>query len=252
MHLTPPTHPPCSQARAIEKQIQAAKARDEGRGIEAAAGPTELRREDGQPALKIGLNTAAPIGAGTAANSGGLKRPRSRFSSAFGGDDEEEGAKGSKNGGSSAGGKGKGKRSVMEVLMEQERAKKAAKLEEKSAAEEAASIGGGGESGKGGSGGGGGGVRKDYWLRTGIVVKVLNKKVGGGKYYKKKGRIRKVIERYVGEVKMLDTGDRLRVDQEDLETVRTRCCTEDVFLDPGGSTRLILDVLLSCPCPGSS
>lgn len=230
--------------------------------MEAAAGPTELRREDGQSTLKIGLNAAAPIvaargdaGAGTGANSGSLKRPRSRFSSAFGGDDEEEEIRGRENGSGSAGGKGKGKRSVMEVLMEQERAKKAAKLEEKSAAEaaeKAASVGDSSKSGGGGGGGGGGGVRKDYWLRAGVVVKLLNKKVGGGKYYKKKGRIRKVIERYVGEIKMLDSGDRLRVDQEDLETVRTRCYTADVFRHPSNCTRIILHVLSSCPCSGFS
>ena len=29
--------------------------------------------------------------------------------------------------------------------------------------------------------------RKDYWLHEGIVVKVLNKRLGDGKYYKEKG-----------------------------------------------------------------
>lgn len=29
--------------------------------------------------------------------------------------------------------------------------------------------------------------RKDYWLHPNIVVKVLNKKVGQGKYYRQKG-----------------------------------------------------------------
>mmetsp|Transcript_29957 Transcript_29957/g.39386 ORF Transcript_29957/g.39386 Transcript_29957/m.39386 type:complete len:404 (-) Transcript_29957:167-1378(-) len=61
--------------------------------------------------------------------------------------------------------------------------------------------------------------RKDYWLHKGIIVKVLNKKIRDGKYYKKKARVSKVIEKYVGEVVMLDSGDRLRIDQEQLETV---------------------------------
>lgn len=238
------------QAKAIEKQIQAAKARDEGRGLlpgqAAAAGPTELRREEGQSVLplRIGLNANAPIvasrgsagGAGSGnsgAGSNGLKRPR--FSAAFRADDEGEeqsgatGARGSNVNDNSSGngvgkGKGKGKRSVMEVLMDQERAKKAAKLEEDEQAANALAAQIAATNANGGGGGGGNsrqGERKEYWLRAGIVVKVMNKKVGGGKYYKKKGRLRKVVERYVGEVKMLDSGDRLRVDQEDLETVRT-------------------------------
>lgn len=228
------------QARAIEKQIQAARARDEGRGQSAGApaGPTELRREEGQSTLRIGLNARAttfvPGGgsgssdlttaAGTlaAANSSGgaLKKPN--MSGAF---DAGKGLGGGaavgtaplKNGGG-IGGKGKaGKRSMMEVLMEQERAKKKAKREEEEK-EEAAAASAKSKASEG--------ARKDYWLRPGIVVKVMNKKVAGGKYYKKKARLRKVVERYVGEVKMLESGDRLRVDQDDLETVRENVVTE--------------------------
>ncbi|CAM9726291.1 unnamed protein product, partial [Hapterophycus canaliculatus] len=226
------------QARAIEKQIQAAKARDEGRGHSAgaAAGPTELRREEGQSTLRIGLNARATtfvlggggsgsdltaaagslaaangVGGGSGGGGGSLKRPN--LSGAFsagkgmvGG--ASVGTVALKNGGGS---KGKaGKRSMMEVLMEQERAKKRAKKEEEERVE-AAAVAAKAKSSEG--------LRKDYWLRPGIVVKVMNKKVGGGKYYKKKAKLRKVVERYVGEVKMLDSGDRLRVDQDDLETV---------------------------------
>eukprot|EP00904_Undaria_pinnatifida_P004460 jgi/Undpi1/14014/HiC_scaffold_9.g03665.m1 len=240
------------QARAIEKQIQAAKARDESRGDAASssstatAGPTELRREQGQSALRIGLNATAtkfvPGGsssggsssggssgvgggseltsaAGTLASAGnGLKRPR--ISGAFGGGGGG-GGEGAGGAGGGVKGKGKGKRSVMEILMDQERAKKAAKEEEEEAAAAAAAAAAEAKAkadAKRGGGSGDGG-RKDYWLRAGVVVKVMNKKVGGGKYYKKKARLRKVVERYIGEVKMLDSGDRLRVDQEDLETV---------------------------------
>lgn len=229
-------NPPSTQARAIEKQIQAAKARDEDRGQAAEAGPTELRREEGQSALRIGLNARATTfvpgsgGSGSSlttaagslaatsghSSSGGsnalLKRPR--LSGAFG--TAEEGVAGGKAGGLKINGKGKGagKRSMMEVMMDQERAKKKAR-EEKEKEEAAAAE----AKAKASKEGGGGGGRKDYWLRPGVVVKVMNKKVGGGKYYKKKARLRKVVERYVGEVKMLDSGDRLRVDQDDLETV---------------------------------
>ncbi|CAM9427356.1 unnamed protein product [Phaeothamnion confervicola] len=61
--------------------------------------------------------------------------------------------------------------------------------------------------------------KKDYWLHEGIVVKVLNKRVGDGRFYKKKARVRKVVDRYAAEVKMLESGERLRLDQDHLETV---------------------------------
>lgn len=61
--------------------------------------------------------------------------------------------------------------------------------------------------------------RKDYWLCEGIVVKVMSKALAEKGYYKKKGIVLKVIDRYVGEIEMLDSKHVLRVDQEELETV---------------------------------
>jgi len=60
--------------------------------------------------------------------------------------------------------------------------------------------------------------RKDYWLHEGIVVKVVTSKLGD-KYYKRKGVVTKVEDRYLAVVKMLDTNDKVRLDQEHLETV---------------------------------
>ena len=60
--------------------------------------------------------------------------------------------------------------------------------------------------------------RKDYWLHEGIVVKVITKKLGDN-YYKKKGVVKEVVDNYIGIVTMIDTGDRLKFDQEHLETV---------------------------------
>jgi hypothetical protein len=48
---------------------------------------------------------------------------------------------------------------------------------------------------------------------------VMNKTVGEGKYYKAKGVITRVHDRYVAELKMLDTNHVLKIDQSDLETV---------------------------------
>ncbi|KAK9127110.1 hypothetical protein Syun_015907 [Stephania yunnanensis] len=88
-----------------------------------------------------------------------------------------------------------------------------------------------------GSGGGGGGRtalddlmkeeetakersnRRDYWVCEGIVVKVMSEGLKGKGYYKQKGVVMKVIEKYVGEIRMLDSKHVLRVDQNELETV---------------------------------
>ena len=101
--------------------------------------------------------------------------------------------------------------------------------------------GGDGRDGPKGGGSGGGGksksssspsseriddIRKDYWIRRNIVVRIISKKLSGGRYYKRKGVIIRVIDRYMAEVEILDTapdakdgGDLIRIDQDDLETV---------------------------------
>ncbi|XWS66002.1 hypothetical protein CRYUN_Cryun05aG0162700 [Craigia yunnanensis] len=61
--------------------------------------------------------------------------------------------------------------------------------------------------------------RKDYWLCEGIIVKVMSKALAQKGYYKQKGVVKKVIDRYVGEIEMLESKHVLRVDQEELETV---------------------------------
>ncbi|KAL8538511.1 hypothetical protein ACS0TY_000500 [Phlomoides rotata] len=61
--------------------------------------------------------------------------------------------------------------------------------------------------------------RKDYWLFQGIIVKVMSKVLADKGYYKQKGVVRKVIDKYCGEIEMLENKHVLRVDQEELETV---------------------------------
>jgi DNA/RNA-binding protein KIN17 len=63
------------------------------------------------------------------------------------------------------------------------------------------------------------GNRKDYWLYEGLIVKVMSKGLADKGYYKQKGVVVRIIAKYVGEIKMLDSGDILKVDQEELETV---------------------------------
>lgn len=61
--------------------------------------------------------------------------------------------------------------------------------------------------------------RKPHWIKTGLVVKVLNKELAGGAYHKKKGVIVTLVDKITAEVEMLDSGDVLRIKQAQLETV---------------------------------
>lgn len=77
--------------------------------------------------------------------------------------------------------------------------------------------------------------RKDYWLHEvretvhkrkmhyllffkGIIVKIITSKLGE-KYYKKKGIVIEVNNRYYGTIKMIDTNDKIRINQVHVETV---------------------------------
>jgi len=59
---------------------------------------------------------------------------------------------------------------------------------------------------------------KDYWLKRDIVVKVVTKALGE-KYYKKKAKVKEVVDKYAAIVVMLDSGAKVKLDQEHLETV---------------------------------
>ncbi|KAK5849055.1 hypothetical protein PBY51_008729 [Eleginops maclovinus] len=61
-------------------------------------------------------------------------------------------------------------------------------------------------------------VRLDYWLQPNIVVKVVTKRLGE-KYHKKKAVIMEVRDKYGAVVKMIDSGDKLKLDQNHVETV---------------------------------
>lgn len=60
--------------------------------------------------------------------------------------------------------------------------------------------------------------RKDYWLAEGIVVKIVTRSLGE-KFYKQKGVVIEVIDKYAGKVKLLDTGEKVKLDQDHCETV---------------------------------
>ena len=58
------------------------------------------------------------------------------------------------------------------------------------------------------------------WLYPGLVVKVMNKRVGDGAYYKAKGTIVDILEGgFLGVIRISGSSDVLKVDVDDLETV---------------------------------
>ncbi|KAN0011841.1 hypothetical protein ACTFIU_007412 [Dictyostelium citrinum] len=57
------------------------------------------------------------------------------------------------------------------------------------------------------------------WIIKDIVVKIIDKELANGKYYKQKGYIVSVENEFLAKVKLLDSGDILKIDQTFLETV---------------------------------
>jgi DNA/RNA-binding protein KIN17 len=50
------------------------------------------------------------------------------------------------------------------------------------------------------------------------VVKILDKKLGD-KFYKKKGVVEELHDQYTASVRLLDSKDKTKIDQKNLETV---------------------------------
>lgn len=60
--------------------------------------------------------------------------------------------------------------------------------------------------------------RKDYWLAEGIVVKIVTKSLGD-KFYKQKGVVLEVIDKYAAKIKLFDSDEKVKLDQDHCETV---------------------------------
>lgn len=226
--------------RHIQKLVEAAKTDD--------AGPvfTGLKRADDAEKVKVAFKATPSAGAGSGAGSGAaagsLKRKR-----AAGANDDAVGAgagaatsafamaakkraaataaAASRGGAGAGGGPGLGsgrRKSAMEQIMEEnERQKARAAAEAERLAALAAPEVVPPSKKK---------ARKSYWLAPGIVVKCKNKTAGGGKFYKKKALVRKVKDKYAAVIAMIDDGTKLRIDQDELETVIPR---------PGGSVLVV-------------
>ncbi|KAI5701643.1 hypothetical protein M8J76_015614 [Diaphorina citri] len=59
---------------------------------------------------------------------------------------------------------------------------------------------------------------EESWLHKNIIVKIVTKNLGE-KFYKKKGTVEKVIDKYAAIVSLLDSKHKIKLDQEHLETV---------------------------------
>lgn len=70
-------------------------------------------------------------------------------------------------------------------------------------------------------------LRKENWIRRGILVRIVSKKLANGKFYNRKAVVERVLDdKFTAEIEVLDSGpnecdggDLIRIDQEDLETV---------------------------------
>ncbi|XP_015885625.1 KIN17-like protein [Ziziphus jujuba] len=167
------------QEREIRKQIERAE----------QLMPLEYGSDQSQP-KELKLESGIKIGFALGSSSSSLKKDKGESSKLVFDEAEDDKNEKSKGGGnSSAKNGGGGGRSALEDLIREEEKKKE-KIN-----------------------------RKDYWLCEGIIVKVMSKALAQKGYYKQKGVVKKVIDKYVGEIEMLETKHVLRVDQEELETV---------------------------------
>lgn len=198
--------------RDIQRQVK--QARLTGELDDELAQPTELQRAHDAERIRIG-------GLGAALASTG-KAKLAVVPSVFG-EDEPDGT--SAEAGSSSEGGSRKPMSSAEQLMREERARKeradaraqaeaSAEAERRAVAaaeEEAAAVAAAASSS--------GARRLDYWLAVGLVVKCTDKRLQGGAYYKQKGSVEKLVDRYTAHVRMTISGDLLKLDQDVLETV---------------------------------
>ncbi|GJQ14553.1 hypothetical protein GpartN1_g6344.t1 [Galdieria partita] len=73
--------------------------------------------------------------------------------------------------------------------------------------------------------------KQSNWLEENLVVRVKNTELENGYYFKRKGVIKEVFDLFIADVEILQLGDLVRLDQEDLEPVVPQ---------PGGQVRVIL------------
>lgn len=208
-----------AQAQRMELQrVEAAKAMDRvGASVNVEA--TTLERENSDQPIKVALGTSSSVPGKKSKKSGGLV-------DGFGDDDDEEEEEEEEEKGASMGTKGisMGTKGIPNlppppptsvtspVSAIKKRPRDDPTKEKQSKKKEMKSDNDG--------------SREDNWLYEGIVVRVINKKLAGGNYFRRKAVVDRLVDKYTAEVEVLDSGadatdggDVLRLDQQDLETV---------------------------------
>lgn len=170
-------------ARFIEEQVR--RGRD-GKETDETPVFTELKRESEEEKVAFNLGASAcvagPSKSSSALGANALKAAPSSSASA---------STKRKDASSSSDSRAeKKKKSALEEIMEMEEQKKKKQQE----------------------------VRTDNWLQPNIVVKVITKRLGD-RYHKKKAVVTEVRDKYTAVVKMIDSGDKLKLDQNHVETV---------------------------------
>ncbi|GMF66204.1 unnamed protein product [Phytophthora lilii] len=177
--------------RFIEKQLKIASEKE---GADSQQRPTKLQRGENGEKIKIALGGKKELGKKESAVA--KTAAFGEVASVFGG---EDGGKTERRDNREVDDKRSGKKHAVDAIMEEEERRKQEKsrrLDEESKRQ-----------------------RKENWVTTGIVVKVTNRKVGDGRYYKCKGVVKDVEDKFCATVELLDSGDVLRLDQDHLETV---------------------------------
>mmetsp|Transcript_59995 Transcript_59995/g.103349 ORF Transcript_59995/g.103349 Transcript_59995/m.103349 type:complete len:477 (-) Transcript_59995:228-1658(-) len=225
----------------VERRVQAAGGGGGGGASGGGASGMFRASDEAKVSLKIGGGDGSGVSSSSSSSlsDGALaKKPRVAVASAFGESSSSS---------FSSSSVGPGKVSALDAIMKQEALRKSqeaakhdrelAQLQAEVQAEEAASSTSSSSSSPPPSSSSSSSssaysktdltVRKGYWLYPGLVVKVMNKAVGDGKFYKAKAVVLQVLEKYVAVVRTVPAaaappaskGSKLQLDQEDLETV---------------------------------
>ncbi|TYZ64969.1 hypothetical protein PybrP1_005761 [[Pythium] brassicae (nom. inval.)] len=181
----------------IARQLRIAQEAATERADPDAHRPTKLQRSDKDEKITIGF---APQKASRDAGSSDAAAATPAFN-VFGGADATAAmrSQAAAAAADSDAGAGKRKRNAVDAIMaEEERRKRQLQQKQEEARRK---------------------QKLEHWVTPGIVVKVVNKKVGGGVYYKRKGVVTAVEDQFCATVELAGSGDVLRLDQDDLETV---------------------------------
>jgi DNA/RNA-binding protein KIN17 len=207
------------QGRVLAAQVErahaaaAAAAAAAGRG---GGGPDELdddiqheldREKLDQCSLGFSLQNVKGLDRGTTTNNDGRNK-RSAFDAVGVADDMENGKSSEY---AQDGHHRQKKKSKLEELIERDLKAKASKQQLQQEQQETAAATAALESN----------IYK-HWIRKNIVVKVMSPALKPHGYYKQKGTILDIIDGHIAEIEMLGSGDVVRVDEAELETVVPR------------------------------